>query len=140
MPLGRDMDRVEKVGWTLSLFWLIVAIVSGVGEYRGWWGLIGEIGLTVGTLASVLFGLGSYLYGAERSQVERVHEAVLSNGDTLESVDVKLDKLDKLDAIEDAISGEEGMVRELDVIQIELDRQTGVLGQQVEILKQIRDA
>lgn len=92
-PLGRDMDRVEKVGWLLSLLWLIVAIISGIGEYRGWWELAGEIGLTVGTLASLLFGFASYLHGEKRNHLQRIYEAVRSTGDTLESVDVKLNNL-----------------------------------------------
>jgi hypothetical protein len=44
-------------------------------------------------------------------------------------MDDKLDDLDQLDTVDS----------KLDAVQVELDRQTGVMGEQVEILTEIRD-
>jgi len=104
-------------------------VVSAIGEVRSWWGLVGQTGITVGSTVSILVGLGTYLFGAGRSQVADVHEAVRDNGSTLSSMDGRLDKLDRLDAID----------HDLDRVQVALDDQTGVLDRQATILEEIRD-
>lgn len=137
MPWEPDPDRAVKVGWTAAALALLIAIVSAIGEYRGWWGLIGQLGMTFGTITSVLLGLATYFYGAGKGQLEAVYRAVVDNGTVLGSVDTKLDKLD---VIEDALVAEDGETSRLDIVQVELDRQTGVLDRQLSVLGEIRDA
>ncbi len=153
MPWEPDPDRVVRVLWIGSAFWLLVAIVSAIGEIRGWWGLVSQIGMTAGTVLSAIVALAAYVYGAGKGQVNSVHEAVGENGRTLVSIDQALSGhegvlevlagsegvVDELDGINEAITGEEGMIHELDVIQLELDRQTGALDQQIQLLGEIRD-
>lgn len=134
-----DMDTVIRIGWTVTVLAFLVTVVSGVGEYLGWWNLVGEVGLTAGSVITVLVGLGTLLAGAGRQQVGGVRDAVEDNGATLDSVDTKLDKLDRLDVIERALVTEEGETSKLDAVQVELDRQTGVLDRQVALLGEIRD-
>lgn len=137
-----SMDTVIRIGWTVTILAFIVTVISGVGEYLGWWNLVGEVGLTAGTMITVVVGVGTLAANAGRSQVGGVREAVeengrwlRENGGTLEDIDGQLDKLDKLDKLDqlDAIDSD------LDKVQLELDKQTGVLGRQVQILEQIRD-
>lgn len=124
-----DPETVTKLFWYLSGFFFLVAIVSAIGEVRGWWGFVGELGMTVGTLAGILFGSLSLLSGSSESQVSAVERAVLSNGATLTKVDERLVSMDwKLDKLDD-----------LDKVQLELDVQTGVLGGQLAVLQEIRD-
>lgn len=123
-PISRiDPHVAQWIFFLLSLFFFGIAILAGIGEWRGWWNLLGEIGMTVGTLAGMFLGAAAYLTGSSEGQVDRVHEAVVDNGRKLE----KLDKLDKLDVIEDALIAEDGETSRLDRVQVELDRQTGVL-------------
>lgn len=124
-----DPAKLQRVFWILSALFFLLAIVSFVGEVRGWWGLLGEVGMFAGTLGGILLGITSLHIGADSHQVDRVHDAVKGtrdavnrNGETLVSMDSKLGKLD-----------------ELDVIQAELDTQTGALKHQVQVLEQIRD-
>lgn len=134
-----DMETVIRIGWTITILAFIVTVISFVGEYRGWWNFAGEVGATAGAIVTVLVGVGTLAASAGRVQVSSVRGAVedngrwlQENGETLHDIDEQLDalgKLDKLDAIDD----------DLDEVQLELDRQTGVLGTQVEILEQIRD-
>lgn len=146
-----DFDTFLALTWLTALFFFLVAVVSAIGEILGWWDLIGEIGMGVGTTVSVLVTLIAVGASAGREQVDNVgqdvrsvggevrsvgqdvrslgqevgsvgndvqevHSAVEANGEILVSVDSKLDKLDDLDRV-----------------QLELDRQTGVL-------EDIRDA
>lgn len=97
-----DPDLLQWILYGLSLFFFGVAVLGAVGEYLGWWDVVGEVLMSVGTLAGVLIGVFSVLEGATRDQVARVHDAVVDNGSQLET---------------------------LDEIQLELDRQTGVLAQ-----------
>lgn len=127
-----DMDTVIRIGWIVTILAFIVTVVSFVGEYRGWWNFAGEVGATAGTIVTVLVGVGTLAASAGRAQVGGVREAVEDNGDTLGAIDEQLDELGKLDKL-DAIEGD------LDRVELELDKQTGVLGRQVEILEQIRD-
>lgn len=50
----------------------------------------------------------------------------------------ELRKLDKLDTIEDALIATDGQTSKLDVVEAELDRQTGVLDRQLAVLSEIR--
>lgn len=121
-----DPETTTKILWFMSGLMFLVAIVSAIGEYRGWWNSIGELGMTVGTLAGLLIGMLALFSGSSKSQVSTVYDAVRDNGALLGSMDTKLDSLKKLD--------------ELDEIQLELDVQTGVLGDQLAVLKEMRDA
>lgn len=58
---------------------------------------------------------------------------------TLGGMDHKLEKLDKLDGIEAALVGQDGMLDRLDMVQVHLDAQTGVVDRQLSILAEIRD-
>lgn len=133
-----DPDTAIKVGWTVAALAFLVAVLSAIGEYRGWWGLIGQIGMTVGMVVSILVAMGTYVYGTGRDQLDKVYNAVESHGETLRMNHRTLRSMDTtMDAVGEALAG--GMIQELDVIQVELDRQTGVLDDQVEILGEIRD-
>lgn len=117
VPIEPEPETVTRIGWTLTIVLFIVGVVSLLGEILGWWNDLGEIGTTVGVLGSTLIGYATLKYGADRSQVSAVHEAVEGNGKTLKSLDRKADKqIEKLDKLDD-----------LDRIQLELDQQTGVL-------------
>lgn len=124
-----DMDTVIRIGWTVTILGFILTVVSIVGELRGWWNFVGEVGATTGAIVTVVVGMGTLLAGAGRQQVGGVRDAVETNGR----------KLDKLDVIEDALVEADGRTSKLDAVQVELDRQTGVLDRQVEILERIRD-
>lgn len=128
-----SMDTVIRIGWIITILAFVVTVLSGIGEYRGWWNLVGEVGLTAGSVITVLIGAGTLAASAGRVQAAGVREAVEANGETLSGLgrkaDLQLARLETLDAIDD----------DLDAVQLELDKQTGVLGRQVEILEQIRD-
>lgn len=160
-----DPETAQRNGFILAGLLFLLAIVSFIGEIRGWWGLFGQIGMLLGTIGGLYVSFLSYIEGADVKQVRAVHQAVLDtsegvqgtheavrdtheavrdthgavqdthgavrdtheavqeNGRTLMSVDRKLEKLD-----------------ELDVIQAQLDTQTGTLDRQLRVLEQIRDA
>lgn len=129
MPFEPDPETAIRVGWAVTLLGILIFVVSALGEYLGWWDLIGEIGMLVGTVLSIVVGFGTWFSGAGRRQLAEVGEDVQSVGEDVRGVryavianGVKLDKLD-----------------ELDVIQAELDKQTGVLGEQLAVLGEIRD-
>lgn len=127
-----SMDAVIRIGWIITILAFVVTVLSGISEYRGRWNLVGEVGLIAGSVITVLIGAGTLAASAGRVQVAGVREAVEANGETLSGLgrkaDLQLVRLEALDAIDD-----------LDALQLELDKQTGVLGRQVEILEQIRD-
>lgn len=122
MP-GRDLDEdvkirtstFQRLSWILAILFFGMAILGIVGELLGWWNEIGEVLTIVGTIGGLIVSWAALSAGATERQVDRVHAAVVDNGD-------KLQKLDELDAI-----------------QLELDRQTGVLGEQLSVLTDIRD-
>lgn len=132
LPFGMSDETLIRLSYILSAIFFLIAILGAIGEIRGWWGLIGELAITVGTIGGLLAALGALYYGAGRGQVERIRDVVQDSNQ-------KLDKLGQLDAIEDAIAGDEGMIRELDRIELQLDAQTGALGEQTQLLGQIRD-
>lgn len=132
----------------------LLAILGALGEYLGWWNLIGEVLVTVGTIGGLFLAGVDLLRGASEEQVDGIESQLGSMDgklgtvdgklDRLETVDSKLDKLEtmdgKLDVIQGALTDAEGQTSKLDVVQTELDRQTGVLDRQVEILGEIRDS
>lgn len=137
-----DMETVIRIGWTITILAFIVTVISFVGEYRGWWSFAGEVGATAGAIVTVLVGVGTLTASAGRVQVGGVREAVEDNGETLGDIDEQLDKLDsmdsKLDKLDD-LDKLDAIDDDLDRVGLQLDKQTGVLGRQVEILEQIRD-
>lgn len=126
MPWEPDWDTALPLAWFTAAFFFLIAVVSAIGELLGWWDLIGEIGMSVGTTISVLVTLMAVLLSADREQVGTAGEAVRENGD-------------KLGDVHQALVGEEGVAHELDLVQVELDKQTGVLGEQLAVLSDIRD-
>ncbi len=147
-----EPETAIRIGWTVSFLAFLVFVISAIGEYRGWWGLIGQIGMVFGSVASAMGVVATVVYAAEKGQVDGVHRAVEENGTRLVSMDDKLDELDaikhalvgedgavRLERIERALAGEDGMVRGLDALEMGLDAQTGVLDEQSRVLRQIRD-
>lgn len=106
---------VQKIFFVLAILFFGMAILGIVGELLGWWNDIGEVLTIIGTLGGLMLSGAGLSTGASEEQVSRVHQAVVDNGEQLE-------KLDNLDAI-----------------QLELDRQTGVLGEQLSVLTDVRD-
>lgn len=140
MPFDVDPVRLERVFLLEAVLGLLVAALGVVGELLGWWNDVGEVLVTTGTLASVVLGLGFGLANASRRQVTGVREAVEDNGEALSDVHRAVHgNGDKLDAVHEAIAGEDGVVPELDVIQAELDAQTGVLEEQLKVLSKVED-
>lgn len=109
-----DPGTATRVGWILAALLFLLGAVSLEGDLLGWWNDFGEVGTLVGTLGGLLVAVATYQHGADRPQVKAVHGAVEDDGETLSSLDDKADRqLEKLD--------------ELDRIQFELGKQTGVL-------------
>lgn len=131
-----EPETAEKIVWYMAAGAFLIAIVSAIGEYRGWWNFIGELGMTFGTIVGgLLTALGVFITSSRR-QVGGVHQAVLDNGGLLRSMDGKLDKLEGMDRK----LGKLDKLDDLDKVQLELDVQTGVLGGQLAVLQEIRDA
>lgn len=128
-----DPDRAQRLLKTVTIVSFAIAFVTLVGELAGWWNDLGELLLTITTVVGALGGSATVVVGSSEEQVRNVHSAVLANGR-------KLDKLDKLDAIEDALIEGDGRVSKLDLVQAELDQQTGALDRQVSLLRDIRDS
>lgn len=127
VPWEPDPDTVIRLGWTIAILGFLVAIVSGVGELLGWWDLVGEIGLTVGSILGVVATLTTATFTASRDQAEALLDAHERHGRRLDAIDGTLGSMDgKLDKLDD-----------LDAVQVELDRQTGVLEQQLEALRSL---
>lgn len=103
------VQRIFVVG---AILFFLMAVAGIVGEILGWWNDVGEIVTIVGTLGSLMLGSGALSTGASQEQVSSVHRAVVDNGRKLDT---------------------------LDVIQHELDRQTGVLDEQLTVLCEVRD-
>lgn len=162
------MDTAIRLCWLTAAFFLLVAIVSGIGEVLGWWNLIGEIGMSVGSTMSVLVTLVAVVLTSGRQQVTLVgedvrsvnenvlsvndnvlslNENVLSVNEGMHSLNDNVVSVDenvqengaRLERIAEHIAGEDGMLRELDAIELELDAQTGVLADQLTVLGEVRD-
>lgn len=108
LPFGMSEETMLRVSWIVAAAFAALAIVSLLGEIFGWWNDLGEVGATVGSIVSVIVTVSAVYYNAGRNQVEKVHDAVVDNGQ-------QLGQLDQLDTLDD--------------IQFELDRQTGVLAE-----------
>lgn len=145
-----DADRAPLIAKALMWAGVLGAILSIVGELAGWWNHVGEVGLTVSTIVAAIGGVAALIIGSSSEEVRSVHAAVARNGDTLASVDDKLEGVDdKLERVDGKLEGVDGKLErlevldavdsKLDAVQVELHRQTGVMGEQVEILGQIRD-
>lgn len=140
-----DPETATRLIWLMAGLSFLLAIVSAVGEVLGWWGFVGELGMTVGGVSGLVLTAFGIFSTSSREQVADVHETVRDQGHTLRSMDGKLDRLDRLDklddldVIKDALIAEDGHASKLDVVQTELDRQTGVLDRQLGVLGEIRD-
>ncbi len=149
-----DMDTAIRLTWLTAAFFLLVAIVSGIGELLGWWNLPGELGMSIGATMSIATTLLALVLTAGRRQVETldaglrsvdrnvtsVFQEVRSVDDTVHSVEGHVETNgDRLSQVVEAVAGEDGMLRELDAIELELDAQTGVLREQLEVLGDVRD-
>lgn len=131
-----DPDRAYRLSIGLTIFFFLVAIVGIIGALLDWWNEVGEVIITVGTLAGTIGAFVSIGIGSSRDQVQTVHAAVHAKGSTLGSMDGKLDSVDgKLESVDTKLD----KLEDLDTIQAELDHQTGVLDTQVSRLTQIRD-
>lgn len=134
------MDTAIRLTWVAAGFFMLLAIVSAIGEILGWWNLIGEIGMGIGGTASVILTLIAVLSSAGRGQVAGLGQDVRSVDENVRSVDRNVEKNgEKLDFVGKALAGEEGVLRELDRIELELDAQTGVLHEQLTVLEMVRD-
>lgn len=102
---------VQRIFLVLMMIFFGMAILGIVGEVLGWWNAVGEVLTIVGALGGLFVGVATLSTGSNEEQVERVHHAVVENGVRLAGIDA----------------------------QFELDKQTGVLDEQLGILKQVRD-
>ncbi len=180
-PWAPHPKTIIRLGWTTAALGLLVAIVSAIGEIRGWWGLLGQLGMTIGTLVSILIAIATGTYASSKHQAEqlltlnRSHserltsvdeslislsegfasmdgnvvsmgESVSSMGESVSSMGQSVSSMDegiasmerKLDGVEQAIT--EGVIRELDAVEIQLDKQTGVLDRQLDVLERIQES
>lgn len=136
-------QRIFRVGMVISF---LVAALGIVGELLGWWNDVGEVLTTVGTLTGVLLGTFSVFSSASEDQVSDVAAGVAQANRTLGRIDEDLDRLDTIDGKLDQLETIDGKLDTLDAIdddldkvQVQLDKQTGVLDQQVGLLTEIRD-
>lgn len=124
-----SFDRLYYGSLVFAGLCLLGAAFLVVGEVLDWWNDAGELGITVLTVLGTLIAVLAFFFGAGRGQVAgvavgvgRVETRLTSMDGKLTSMDGKLDKLD-----------------ELDVIEAQLNFQSGALERQVAILTQIRD-
>ncbi|PSG97882.1 hypothetical protein BRD56_03275 [Thermoplasmatales archaeon SW_10_69_26] len=154
VPFEPGPETVIRIGWISAALGFLIAIVSGVGEYLGWWNLVGEIGMTVGSLLGIIATFSTLSLTAGRGQMHAVQETLGSVDDTMGEVEETVGSVDEttaanhqlLQANHDLLERQADLQQEssakldkLDVIEAELDRQTGVLDRQVEVLEAIRD-
>lgn len=132
-------EHALLISKTVFVIGVLMFLLGLVGELLGWWNDVGEILIQVGTGAGAFGGLATVVVGSSSGEVRAVHEAVEDNGETLHSVDGKLDSADgKLDSVDGKLDRLEKL-DDLDVIQTELDTQTGALDRQIQVLGEIRD-
>lgn len=159
VPFEPTPDQVIRIGWISAALGFLIAIVSAVGELLGWWDLLGEVGMTVGSLLGIVATFTTLAFTAGRDQMAGIQTTVESVHETIGNVDRRMGSVDTrtarnteilqdnneklgeatgtLDGIEDALVQADGETSTLDVVQAELDRQTGVLDRQVEVLEAI---
>jgi len=131
IPVDLDIlwDKHTKRGFAVSAFFLLLAVLIGLGEYFHWWNEWGEVALTIVAVVGLLLVWLTYVNGADRRQVAAVASAVDRTNSVLGGMDGKLDKLGTMDRKLD----------KLDLIQGQLDVQTGALNEQTLVLREIRD-
>jgi hypothetical protein len=131
-----DADKALRLLWFLTALGFGMAILGAVGELLGWWNDVGQALMVLGTLVGVVMGAASVTAGSTNAQVRGVREGVDAARVRLGSMDGKLDavhgKLDSMDGKLDKLD-------ELDVIEAELNAQTGALDRQIQVLEEIRD-
>lgn len=130
-----DADRAQRILKAITVVSFAIALVALLGELRGWWNDLGEIAITVATIVGALGGVATVLVGSTSDEVRSVGREIRSVGEAVDR------NGGKLDAIGDALveDTENGRVSRLDVVQAELDHQTGALDRQVSLLREIRD-
>lgn len=143
MPYEPDPETAIRVGWAVTALGLLIFVVSALGEYLGWWDLVGEVGMLVGTVLSIVVGFGTWFSGAGRRQLSGVGREVRSVGDDVRSVDENVQSVgENVRGVHDAVLANGVKLEKLDkldVIQAELDEQTGVLDRQLAVLSEMRD-
>lgn len=125
--MALEWDTVQRILILVMILSFGVAILGAIGEYRGWWNDVGEVLMTFGTVTGALSGIVGLVTSAGQGTVLSVQGTVEDNNELLE---------DNNELLEDSTR----KLETLDDIQLELDRQTGVLERQVEVLHQIRDS
>lgn len=104
---GVELDRLERLLWILSALGLALALLGVVGESRGWWNDLGELFVSLGTVASVAAAVVAPVVDATTDQVTRVAEGVEANGGKLDRVaDRSQANGDKLDAVNDHLGAQ----------------------------------
>lgn len=121
-----ETERALLIAKTMMWAGIIGALLTLLGEFLGWWNEAGEVALTITTIVGAVGGIGVIVIGSSSREVQSVHRALEANGETLGSVDGRLESVD-------------GKLDDLDVIQAELDEQTGAMERQIRVLEQIRD-
>ena len=140
VPFEPSPETVIRIGWISAALGFLIAIVSGVGEYLGWWDLVGEICMTVGSLLGIIATFSTLSLTAGRGQMAAVQETLGSVDETTAANHQLLQaNHDLLERQADLQQESSAKLDKLDVIEAELDRQTGVLDRQVEVLEAIRD-
>lgn len=114
--LELNHETVQRIGWVLAALLFGLAIMSFIGEIKGWWGLFGEIGMIVGTIGGLFVSFVNLILGADGKSQRVAHEAVSSNGETLMEQNQILDE-------------QTGM----------LDQPTETMERQTDVLEDIRD-
>lgn len=112
LPFGITEDQLIRISWILAAFFFGMAILGAVGEVLGWWNDVGEVLVTVGSLAGLFVTVGVAYYSAGRDQVAAVRETVQDNNEILEDnnevlseSNEKLDKLEHLDRQVELLQG-----------------------------------
>lgn len=132
--MALEWRTVQRILILVMILSFGIAILGAVGEYRGWWNDVGEVLMTFGTVTGALSGIVGLVTSAGQGTVEDIQGTVEGNHEVLESNNDILQ--DNNELLEDSTR----KLETLDDIQLELDRQTGVLERQVEVLHQIRDS
>lgn len=139
MPVEIDPGTVTRQIWLMTALSFLLATVSGIGEWLGWWAPSGESGMTVGGVAGVGPTVVGILSTSSHGRGQRVHDTVGETGHTLRSMDEYLgsmdgglssldQKLEKLDFVEQPLSEEDGETSKPDVVQIEIEPPDGRAG------------
>lgn len=107
-----------RLGWSLTAVFLLIGVVSLLGEILGWWNDLGEIGSTIGMVGGLMLGIATLVLGAGREQATTIRHYVEKNHELAHKNHRVAEKSHELLRSSDST---------LDKIQLELDEQTGVL-------------